>query len=71
MKPFYTSLNDCPIKEDMGRGGGQVVSMFAFCSDDPSSNPAEVYNFSVQIVVKKNKNKQKDAAVGPFLFLKN
>ena len=24
-----------------GRGGGQVVSMLAFYSDDPSSNPAE------------------------------
>ena len=31
----------------MGRGGGQVVSVLAFYSDDPSSNPAEVYNFSV------------------------
>ena len=25
----------------LGRGGGQVVSMLAFYSDDPSSNPAE------------------------------
>ena len=24
----------------MGRGGGQVVSVLAFCSDDPSSNPS-------------------------------
>ena len=30
-----------------GRGGGQVVSVLAFYSDDPSSNPAEVCNFSV------------------------
>ena len=29
----------------VGRGGGQVVSMFAFYSNDPSSNPAEVYSF--------------------------
>ena len=43
----------------MGRGGGQVVSVLAFYSDDPSSNPAEVYNFSVKIVIEKNKNKQK------------
>ena len=27
----------------MGRGGGQVVSVLAFNSDDPSSNPAKVY----------------------------
>ena len=68
MKPFYTSLNDCPIKEDMGRGGGQVVSMFAFCSDDPSSNPAEVYNFSVQIVVKNNKINKKMLWLVHFYF---
>ena len=43
----------------MGRGGGQVVSVLAFYSDDPSSNPAEVYNFSVKIVIEKNENKQK------------
>ena len=29
----------------MGRDGGQVVSVLAFYSDDPSSNPAEVYSF--------------------------
>ena len=39
-----------------GRGGGQVVSVLAFYSDDLSSNPAEVYNFSVQLLLKKNEN---------------
>ena len=29
-----------------GRGGGQVVSMLAFYSDDPSSNPVDDYSFS-------------------------
>ena len=29
----------------MGRGGGQVVSVLAFYSDHPSSNPAEAYSF--------------------------
>ena len=29
----------------MGRGGGLVVSVLAFYSDDPSSIPAKVYNF--------------------------
>ena len=50
----------------MGRGGGQVVSVLAFYSDDPSSNPADAYSFSVQIVFEKNENKQKEAWVGPF-----
>ena len=35
-------------------GGGQVVREVAFKSDDPSSNPAEVYIFSV----KSNENEQ-------------
>ena len=39
----------------MGRGGGQVVSVLAFYSDDPSSNPAEVYNFSVKLLLKERK----------------
>ena len=29
----------------MGRGGGQVLRVFAFYSDDPNSNPADVSNF--------------------------
>ena len=29
----------------LGRGGGQGVSVLTFYSDDPSSNPAKVYNF--------------------------
>ena len=51
-------------------GGGQVVSVFAFYSNDPSSNPAEAYSFSVKFSFEKNKNKQKESRVGPFL-LKN
>ena len=50
----------------LGRDGGLVVSMLAFYSNDPSSIPAEVYNFFCKIVVEKNKNKQKEAGVGPF-----
>ena len=30
---------------NMGRGGCQVVSVLAFYSEDPSSNPAEVYSY--------------------------
>ena len=40
------------------RGGGQVVSVFAF-SDDPSSNPFEAYNFFCNNVFEKIENKQK------------
>ena len=29
-----------------GGGGGQVVSELTYYSDNPSQNPAEVYNFS-------------------------
>ena len=46
----------------LGRGGGQMVSVLAFYSDDPSSNPAE----ACEIVFEKNRNKQKEAGVGPF-----
>ena len=52
-----------------GCGGGQVVSVLAFYSDDPSSNPAEVYNFSVKLLLKRMKINKKEAGVGPF-FLK-
>ena len=58
----------CCVKRDgIGRGGGgQVVSMLAFYSNDPSSNPADAYCFSVKFVFEKNENKQKEAGVGPF-----
>ena len=51
----------------MGRGGGLVVSVLAFYSDDPSSIPAEVYNFFCKNIVEKNETKQQEAGVGPFL----
>ena len=46
-------------------GGGQVVSVFAFYSNDPSSNPAYTYSFSVKFLFEKNKNKQKEAWLDP------
>ena len=48
-----------------GRGCGHVVSVLAFYSNDPSSNLAEAYNFSVKFVFEKNENQQKEAGVGP------
>ena len=44
-----------------------MVSVLAFYSDNPSSIPAEIYNFFCRIVVERNENKQKGAGVGPFL----
>ena len=51
-----------------GRGGGQVVSVLAFYSDDPSSNPA--VNFC-KIVIEKNENKQKRGRGWPIFFKKS
>ena len=50
----------------MGRGGGQVVSMLALYSEDLSSNPAEVLDFSVELCLKRTKINKKEAGVGPF-----
>ena len=37
-------------------GGGEMVIMLVFYSDDPSSNPAESYNFySVSGLIRKGK----------------
>ena len=52
----------------VGRGGGRVVSMLAVYSVKLSSNPAEAYSFFVKFVFEKNKNKQEEARVGPFLL---
>ena len=54
----------------MGRGGGQVVSMLAFYSNDPSSNSADAYSFFyVKVVVEKNEHKQKESGVkNSYLF---
>ena len=49
----------------MGCGGGQVVSLLAFYSNDPSSNPAKVYSFFCNIVFEKNKINKKEAGFGP------
>ena len=40
-----------------------MVSVRTFCSDYPSSNPTESYNFSVKFVHEKNENKQKEAGL--------
>ena len=44
-------------ENEVGRGDGQMVSVLAFYSDNLSSNPAEIYNFSCKMVVEKNKKR--------------
>ena len=46
----------CYIFISLGPGGGQVVSVLVFYSDDPSSNPAEAYSFFCKICVWKEQN---------------
>ena len=48
----------------MGRGGGLVVSVPAFYSDDPSSNPA---GYLINFLYEKTKINEKEAGVGPSL----
>ena len=54
------------MKVNIWSGGGQVVSVLAFHSDDPSSNPTEVYSFEFCELFEKNENKQKEAGDGTF-----
>ena len=75
---FAQYLATCSIEDFLyitinllGCGGGLVVSVLAFYSDDPSSIPAEVYNFFCKIVVENNENKQKEAGVGPIFLTIN
>ena len=49
-----------------GRGGGQMVSVLAFNSDDPSSNPAESTVFSVKLF-EKDENTRKGGREYPIL----
>ena len=50
-----------------GSGGcGQVVSMLAFYSDDPSSNPTEDDSFYSLNCLKSTKINEKEAGDGPF-----
>ena len=48
------------MREHLGPGGdGQVVSVLTFYSDDPSSNAAEGYSFSIKFELVKSENDQK------------
>ena len=57
------------LTKDESRGG-QVVSVLAFYTDDPCSNPAEAYRFfSVKFVFEKKESKEKEAG-WPIYFTK-
>ena len=43
----------------MGHGGGQVISVLAFDSDDPSSKLAEVNSFFVKFMFNRTKINKK------------
>ena len=47
-----------------------MVRMLNFNFDDLSSIPAEVFNFSVKLVVEKNENKQKEAGIAHLMRLR-
>ena len=51
------------LHNKVGRGGGLVVSVLAFYSDDPSSNPAGYLNF----LCEKTRINKKEAGVDPSL----
>ena len=55
----------------MGNGADQVVSVLAFHSNNPSSNPAVDYSFFFKFVLEKNESKHKEAGVGPFKKILN
>ena len=50
----------------LGCGGGLVISVLAFYSDNPSSIPAEVYNFSVKLLLKRMKINKKRPGLAQF-----
>ena len=52
------------IRDIMDYDCGQVVSVFAFYSDDPSLNPTEVYSFHSVKLFENNEHKQKEAGDG-------
>ena len=70
---FAQYLATCSIEDFLyitinllGCGGGLVVSVLAFYSDDPSSIPAEVYNFSVKLLLKITKINKKRPGLAQF-----
>ena len=63
---YWISIQKTKIMKTEGCGGGLVVSVLAFYSDDPSSIPAEVYNFSVKLLLKRTKINKKRPGLAQF-----
>ena len=64
---FWNKYCGLETQTEKGRGdGGQVVSVLAFYTNDPSSNPSEAHSFSVKFMFEKNDNNQKEAWFGQF-----
>ena len=60
-----STMNQPQITDALGSGGGQEVSSLPSYSEDPSSIPADAYNFFCKICFKRTKINQKEARVGP------
>ena len=61
-KRTFSFQNKTRIKQSTttwSHGGGHVVSMLTFYADDQSSNPTEVHNFSVKLLLKRTKINKK------------
>ena len=52
------AVNTLQKFNNLGRGGGQVVSVLALYSNDPSSNPADANVFSEKLCLKRTKINQ-------------
>ena len=59
------SLGIQTIRLKLVRGGGLVVTVLAFYSNNPSSNLAECYNFSCKCCLKRTKINKKEAGIHP------
>ena len=55
------------MKDIWGRGGGQVVSVLAFHSDDRSSNPADVLISRLKLLLNRMKISKKRPVLAIFL----
>ena len=57
MQPRAFNTTENKLDFFSGRGGGQVVSVLALYSDDTTSNPAVVYNYSAKLYLKSMKKR--------------
>ena len=65
---FSLEFSFAALTTTLVRGGGHVVSVLAFYSDNPSSNPTEAYSFFCKFFVWKKENEQKEAVYWMDIF---